>query len=198
MHIPARTPGLAEPPLLAPVSATRSSATTLSCPDRTARSRVTYADYTASGRALTFIEDFIREQVLPRYGNTHTESSGTGRQTTRLREDARHIIRYARSTATRTPASSSAALVQPGSDRPADRHPGSAHPVRPRGPLSPLAHIPAPNSARLCSPGLSSTTPTSCLGVSRSPTSYGSLRTPTATSTKHARTELRHTPTGRC
>jgi selenocysteine lyase/cysteine desulfurase len=54
--------------------------------------RVTYADYTASGRALTFIEDAIREHVLPLYANTHTESSGTGRQTTRLREDARAII----------------------------------------------------------------------------------------------------------
>lgn len=54
--------------------------------------RVTYADYTASGRALTFIEDFIAVEVLPRYANTHTEASGTGLQTTRLREDARHII----------------------------------------------------------------------------------------------------------
>lgn len=57
--------------------------------------RVTYADYTASGRALSFLESFIRNEVLPRYANTHTESSGTGLQTTRLREDARKIIRGA-------------------------------------------------------------------------------------------------------
>src|ERR671920_1987345 len=57
--------------------------------------RVTYADYTASGRALDFIERFVRDEVLPRYANTHTESSGTGLQPTRLREDARRIIRDA-------------------------------------------------------------------------------------------------------
>src|SRR5690349_20827680 len=57
--------------------------------------RVTYADYTASGRSLAFLEDFIRDEVLPRYANTHTESSGTGLQTTRLREDARATIRRA-------------------------------------------------------------------------------------------------------
>ena len=50
--------------------------------------RVTYADYTASGRALGFVEDVIRDEVLPRYANTHTESSGTGLQTSRLRDDA--------------------------------------------------------------------------------------------------------------
>ncbi|KAB1117921.1 aminotransferase class V-fold PLP-dependent enzyme [Micromonospora aurantiaca] len=54
--------------------------------------RITYADYTASGRSLDFIEDAIREWVLPRYANTHTESSGTGLATGRLREDARQII----------------------------------------------------------------------------------------------------------
>ena len=54
--------------------------------------RVTYADYTASGRSLSFIEDYIRDAVLPLYANTHTESSGTGLQTSRFREEARSII----------------------------------------------------------------------------------------------------------
>ena len=54
--------------------------------------RVTYADYTASGRSLSFIEDYIREAVLPLYANTHTESSGTGLQTSRFREEARRLV----------------------------------------------------------------------------------------------------------
>ena len=57
--------------------------------------RVTYADYTASGRSLAFIEDFIRAHVMPLYANTHTETSGTGRQTTRFREEARAIVKQA-------------------------------------------------------------------------------------------------------
>ena len=56
---------------------------------------VTYADYTASGRSLTFIEDFLRKHVMPYYANTHTESSGTGLQTTSFREDARRLVHRA-------------------------------------------------------------------------------------------------------
>ena len=43
--------------------------------------RVTYADYTASGRALDFVEDISRCELLPRDANTHTPSSGPGRHT---------------------------------------------------------------------------------------------------------------------
>lgn len=59
------------------------------------RKPLIYADYTASGRALTFIEDYIRQDVLPWYANTHTETSFTGAQTTTLREQAREEIRAA-------------------------------------------------------------------------------------------------------
>lgn len=54
-----------------------------------------YADYTASGRGLGFIEDYIRDQVLPYYANTHTETTFTGARTSALRESSRGMIRRA-------------------------------------------------------------------------------------------------------
>jgi selenocysteine lyase/cysteine desulfurase len=52
--------------------------------------RLIDADDTAPGRPLGFIEDFIREQVLPRQASTDTEGSGRGLQA--LRADARQLI----------------------------------------------------------------------------------------------------------
>ena len=54
-----------------------------------------YADYTASGRSLYFIEQFITNSVLPFYANTHTETSFTGAQSTAYREEARQTIKQA-------------------------------------------------------------------------------------------------------
>lgn len=54
--------------------------------------RLTYADYTASGRPLRFVEEYIQRVVGPLFANTHTETSATGLQTTHFREEARSII----------------------------------------------------------------------------------------------------------
>lgn len=51
-----------------------------------------YADYVASGRALRQIEDFVLDEVLPYYANSHTEASFCGSFMTRMRREARALI----------------------------------------------------------------------------------------------------------
>ncbi|HEV7308192.1 aminotransferase class V-fold PLP-dependent enzyme [Ensifer sp.] len=51
-----------------------------------------YADYVASGRALRVIEDFVLEDVLPYYANSHTEASYCGGFMTRMRREARSLV----------------------------------------------------------------------------------------------------------
>ncbi len=53
---------------------------------------IVYGDWTASGRAVSFIEEFLQTQVMPMYGNTHTTTSITGLQTTCYRHEARQIV----------------------------------------------------------------------------------------------------------
>jgi len=44
------------------------------------------------GRSLTFIEDYLRHEVLPLYANTHTVANDTGSQTSMFRHEARDIV----------------------------------------------------------------------------------------------------------
>ncbi|KAH9490192.1 hypothetical protein Btru_043916 [Bulinus truncatus] len=55
--------------------------------------KITYLDYVASGRPLKSIENYIRQNVMPNYANTHTEVSYYAAQTTKFREEAREIIK---------------------------------------------------------------------------------------------------------
>ncbi|KAJ0041533.1 hypothetical protein Pint_27257 [Pistacia integerrima] len=55
--------------------------------------RLTYADHTASGRCLHYIEDHIIDNVLPFYGNTHTGDSFVGDRTTKMLHEASHYIK---------------------------------------------------------------------------------------------------------
>ncbi len=55
--------------------------------------RLTYADYIASGRALEFVENTLRHNVLPFYANTHTEDSLTGSRSTHFAHEAGDYIK---------------------------------------------------------------------------------------------------------
>ncbi|CAM0909550.1 unnamed protein product [Alopecurus aequalis] len=57
------------------------------------RRALTYADQTASGRSLSYIEEYLVKEVLPFYGNTHTEDSHVGSKTTRLVHKASSYIK---------------------------------------------------------------------------------------------------------
>jgi selenocysteine lyase/cysteine desulfurase len=51
-----------------------------------------YADYTASGRGLQFVENYLSE-ILQYYANTHTEDDFTGKTMTKLLHKAEKIIK---------------------------------------------------------------------------------------------------------
>ncbi|RZC44076.1 hypothetical protein C5167_037030 [Papaver somniferum] len=55
--------------------------------------RLVYADHTASGRCLRYIEDYIIQNVLPFYGNTHTSDSYVGRKTSKMVHEATDYVK---------------------------------------------------------------------------------------------------------
>lgn len=59
------------------------------------KKQVLYCDYIASGRSLAFVEEYMRNEVLPTYANTHTTTTVTAKQTTMFRQEARDIVRGA-------------------------------------------------------------------------------------------------------
>ncbi|MDO6433652.1 aminotransferase class V-fold PLP-dependent enzyme [Flavitalea sp. BT771] len=55
--------------------------------------RILYADWTASGRAYGPIETSLQNEILPFFGNTHTETSITGRMMSSAYGQAKAIVR---------------------------------------------------------------------------------------------------------
>ncbi|GJW92752.1 pyridoxal phosphate-dependent transferase [Tanacetum coccineum] len=55
--------------------------------------KLTYADHTASGRCLYYIEDYIVKNVLPFYGNTHTSDSYVGDRTMKNYHEAAKFVK---------------------------------------------------------------------------------------------------------
>ncbi|KAF7987829.1 hypothetical protein HCN44_003692 [Aphidius gifuensis] len=59
------------------------------------RRKVVYCDYTASGRSLQFLEDYIVKEVLPCLGDTRASTSICSLQSSLFRHEARDIVRHA-------------------------------------------------------------------------------------------------------
>ena len=61
-------------------------------PGEPAQLPLVYCDFTASHRPLQSIENYLTQQCLPSYGNTHTNTSLTGSQSTAFCAEARQIV----------------------------------------------------------------------------------------------------------
>ncbi|XP_014220716.1 uncharacterized protein LOC106648374 [Trichogramma pretiosum] len=59
------------------------------------RRKVVYCDYTATGRSLQFLEDYIVKEVLPYLGDTRASTTICSLQSSLYRHEARGIVRHA-------------------------------------------------------------------------------------------------------
>ena len=57
------------------------------------KKEIIYADWTASGRAYKPIEERIQKEIMPFIGNTHTETTITGRLMSKAYEEAKRIVK---------------------------------------------------------------------------------------------------------
>jgi selenocysteine lyase/cysteine desulfurase len=55
--------------------------------------KIVYADYTASGRGLKQIENFISNQILPFYANVHSTTGYLSEQSEYFRNESKTIVR---------------------------------------------------------------------------------------------------------
>ena len=54
---------------------------------------IVYADWTASGRGYSHIEEHLQQEVIPFFANTHTQTTSTGSKMTRCYEEAKATIK---------------------------------------------------------------------------------------------------------
>ncbi|XP_014604764.1 PREDICTED: uncharacterized protein LOC106787160 [Polistes canadensis] len=59
------------------------------------RRKVVFCDYTATGRSLQFLEEYIAKEVLPCLGDTRSSTSICSLQSSLFRHEARDIVRHA-------------------------------------------------------------------------------------------------------